>query len=339
MTPALRIIGSGAVTAAGLTLPQSAAAFVAGIDGFREITSPDEFGTPQIVAEIPTDWRLRPDPATWLQNLAARAGNEALGDGDRAGTLLLCTPPSSKRGHPCWQESDPRRFRAALNDKLGGPFATGSRLVDGGPAALIGALPDAATRLARGEADRILLLGVDSLINTSDMARFRAAGRLHGGSAQGLVPGEAAGAVLLTTTPGPGMQILMTGLADEPENVLGERQSQGRAMQKALEAASSAEGYGESAVEFVVSNFNGERYGALEALIFRARFYRTHREYMATAYPAMSFGDTGSASAALALAVAADAFGKDYAPGRCAMLEIASEDGLRAAACLTGGPG
>lgn len=122
-------------------------------------------------------------------------------------------------------------------------------------------------------------------------------------------------------------------------HTLGERQSQGRAMQNALEVASSAEGYGESAVEFVVSNFNGERYGALEALIFRARFYRTHREYMATAYPAMSFGDTGSASAALALAVAADAFGKGYAPGRCAMLEIASEEGLRAAACLTGGPG
>lgn len=335
MNALLRIAGSGAVTAAGLDLPQSAAAFVAGIDGFSEIMSPDVFGTGQIVAEVPADRRLRPDAATWLLNLAARAGAEALGMADPARTLLLCAPPAASRNHPCWEVADPRSFLTALFDRLGGRFAPGSRLVDGGPAALVGCLPDAAARLARRESDQILLIGVDSLLNAVDFARLRQAGRLLGESAQGLVPGEGAGAVLLTAQPGPGMCIRAVGLAHEDDTVLGERQSQGRGMQKALEQACHDSENPESAVEFIVSTFNGERYGALEALIFRARFYRTHRDYMATAYPAMSFGETGSASAAIALAIAADAFAKGHAPGRCAMLEVTSDDGMRAAAYLT----
>lgn len=337
MKHALRIAGAGAVTAAGLTLPQAAASFVAGIDGFSGAVAPDAFATMQIVAEVPTDWRLRPDAATWLINLAARAGAEALGAADPGRTLVFCTPPSSRRGHPCWETCGPRAFLAGLSEKLGGRFAPGSRLLDGGPAALIGCLTDAAERLARSDADQILLIGVDSLLNAADFARLRQAGRLHGDSAQGLVPGEGAGAVLLTAQPGPGMRIRAVGLADEADTVLGERQSQGRGMQRALEAACRNEGCAESNVNFVVSNFNGERYGALEALVFRARFYRTHRDYMATAYPAMSFGETGAAGAAIALAMAADAFANGYAPGRCAMLELASDEGLRAAVYVTAG--
>jgi 3-oxoacyl-[acyl-carrier-protein] synthase-1 len=55
---------------------------------------------------------------------------------------------------------------------------------------------------------------------------------------------------------------------------------------------------------------------------------------MATAYPAMTVGDIGAASGALALMLAADSFRDDYAPGAVAMCEVASESGLRAAAVV-----
>jgi 3-oxoacyl-[acyl-carrier-protein] synthase-1 len=55
---------------------------------------------------------------------------------------------------------------------------------------------------------------------------------------------------------------------------------------------------------------------------------------MATAYPAMTVGDVGAASGALALMLAADSFVNDYAPGPVAMCEVASEGGLRAAAVV-----
>jgi 3-oxoacyl-[acyl-carrier-protein] synthase I len=335
MMPPLRVEAVGAVTAAGLTLPQSAASFVAGIDGFAEEMAPDAFGSAQVVARVPAHWRLRPDPAAWLLNLAARAGREAMESARAARTLLVCAPPSAERGHPCWEETTPDAFLAALMARLGGDFAAGARLVDGGPAALVGCLPDAADVLARGQADQILLIGVDSLLNAADMARLRAGGRLQGQTAQGLVPGEGAGAVVLSLRSGSGVVVRSIGVAREPDTVLGQRQSQGRGMLEALSVTCQRAGCPESAVEFVVSNFNGERYGALELLIYRARFYRTHRAYMATAYPAMSFGEAGSASAAIALGVATDAFRHRYAPGRCAMLEIASESGLRATAYLS----
>jgi len=69
-------------------------------------------------------------------------------------------------------------------------------------------------------------------------------------------------------------------------------------------------------------------------LIARPRFYRTRRERLATAYPAMTVGDVGAASGALALMLAADSFTNDYAPGPVAMCEVASEGGLRAAAVM-----
>lgn len=333
--PPLHVVGAGAVTAAGLTLRQCAASFVAGVDGFAETMAPDVFGAVQIVARVPAHWRLRPDPAAWLLNLAARAAAEAMAEAgaEPARTLLVCAPPSSERGHPCWEGTGPEAFRDALIDRLGDGFAPGSRLVDGGPAALLACLPEAA-RLLAGRADWLLLLGVDSLVNATDIARLRAGGRLQGESAQGVVPGEGAGAVVLAQGRGSGMAVRSVGAAHEADTALGARQSQGRGMLAALSDACRTDGCAEHSVEFIVSNLNGERYQALEALLYRARFYRTHRDFIATAYPAASFGETGSASGAIALAMAAHAFSAGYAPGRVAMLEVASEGGLRAAACL-----
>ena len=337
--PPLHVVGAGAVTAAGLTLRQCAASFVAGVDGFTETMAPDAFGATQVVARVPAHWRLRPDPAAWLLNLAVRAAAEAMVEAGAAParTLLVCAPPSSERGHPCWEEITADVFRNRLIDRLGGGFAPGSRLVDGGPAALIACLPEAA-RLLKDQTDRLLLVGVDSLVNAVDMARLRAGGRLQGESAQGLVPGEGAAAVVLATRPGGGATVRSVGAAREADTVLGPRQSQGRGMLAALIEACRAEGCAEGGVEFVVGNLNGERYQALEALVYRARFYRTHRDHMATAYPAASFGETGSASGAIALAMAAHAFSAGYAPGVAAMLEIASEGGLRTAAYVSAAP-
>src|SRR2546423_2056417 len=79
----------------------------------------------------------------------------------------------------------------------------------------------------------------------------------------------------------------------------------------------------------------------------RPGFYPPRREILPTAYPAMTIGDIGAAGGALALMLAADSFLKGYAPGPTAVCELASENGLRAAAvmarmtrrCFTSRPG
>lgn len=342
----LYILGAGAVTAAGLTAPQTCAAIRAGVTGFSMETLSDPFGAEQTVARIPANWRLKRDAGQWLVNLAARAIREAVQDAAQTGafpterTALFITPPESHRGHPAYQHVAPQALLEAILAACEMQFHLSSRAIDGGAAAGLGLLAQASALLAQGTVDQVILAGVDSLVNPTDLSRLATANRLAGGgNSQGLIPGEAAAAVVLSPrapgTPRPTCAILAVASAREENSVLSEGFSQGRAMLTALQEASrTGEVDGEPFVDFVISNSNGERYAAWESMITRARFYRSRRERTPAAMPAMSAGETGSAAAALALVVARDAFAHGYAPGRVAMAEIASDDGLRSAAMV-----
>lgn len=345
LTRPLYVTGSGAVTVAGLTAPQTCAAIRAGLTGFSVELLSEPFGAEQIVARIASNWRLRRDPGQWIVNLAVRAIREAFQDASvqipAERTALFLTPPESRRNHPGYHHVAPGDLLSRIMADAGLQFHIASRAFDGGAAAGLGTLAQASSLLAQGTVDQVILAGVDSLVNPQDLGQLAAANRLSGGgNSQGLVPGEGAAAVCLTArAPDSGQRptcaILSVGSAREENAVLTENFSQGRAMLAALRDASrlgTAEA--EPMIDFVVSNANGERYAALESLITRARFYRTRRDRTPVALAAMSTGETGSASAALALVLARDAFALNYAPGRVAMAEIASDDGLRSAALL-----
>lgn len=221
----------------------------------------------------------------------------------------------------------------------GQKFHGASRAIDGGAAASIGLIQHVLEMIDQQGVEQVLLGGVDSFVNETDFARLRQAGRLKGpNNAQGLVPGEAAVFVRLTSNPEgkahAHVAIHRVGLAQEQDSVLSERYSQGRAMLSALRDAVHGSGPSERDIDFVVCNGNGERYSGWEQLMVRPRFYRTRREILPAAYPAMTLGDIGSASGALALMVAADSLLNDYAPGPSAICELASENGLRAAAVV-----
>jgi 3-oxoacyl-[acyl-carrier-protein] synthase I len=343
----LYIVGSGAVTAAGLTVAQTCAAFRAGLTGFAMELLDEPFGAEQTVARIPTSWRLRRDPGQWILNLATRAVREAFLDAEATDmatperTALFLTPPEGRRNHPCYDHLPPREVMARVLSQLQLPFHAASRAFDGGAAAGLGTLTQACELITKGIVDHVILAGADSLVNTVDLRHLAAANRLAGDTnAQGLVPGEGAAAVCLSghaprNGKGPTCVVLSVGSAQERDSVLTENFSQGRAMLAALrEASRKGEADAEPLIDFVLSNANGERYAAWEWTITRSRFYRTRRDRTPVAYPAMSVGETGAASAALALVIARDAFARGYAPGRMAMAEVASDEGMRSAAIL-----
>lgn len=337
----LYIAGRGAVTPAGLSALQTLPAIRANLSALDGWT--DDEGESITVARIPSSAKIRRTEGAWLVNLAARAAREALGTDDpgaAAATALLITPPEAFRSHPAFEDIPARNFLAAVIGATGLKFHPASRAVDGGAAACIGLIERAQTVMEEEGAAQVLLGGVDSLVNDTDIARLGQAGRLKGpDNAQGLVPGEAAAFVRLTREPGHGPVVAVIhgiGTARETDSALSDRYSQGRAMLGALRAATTGTGAAEPDIAFVISNGNGERYDGWEALIARSRFYRTRREQLVVAYPAMTVGDIGAAGGALALMLAADSFVHDYAPGPVAMCEIASEGGLRAAAVIAG---
>ncbi|RRH97423.1 hypothetical protein EH240_20905 [Mesorhizobium tamadayense] len=337
----LYIAGAGAVTPAGLNATQTICAIRASLSAYEEITLSEPFGALQVVARIPAHRRLRRTQGGWLVNMASRAMAEALETGDIAPevTAILLTPPEGFRNHPAYQDIAPHDFLAAVIRASGHRFHAASRAIDGGAAASIGLLERAVDMMEQQGVEQVLLGGVDSLVNDSDLARLGAARRLKApDNAQGLVPGEAAAFVRLTLQPEEKATVFAAihgiGTAQEKDTVLSSRYSQGRAMLGALRDAVTGSGPSEPDIDFVVSNGNGERYQGWEMLITRPRFYRTRRDMMATAYPAMTIGDIGAAGGALVLMLAADSFLKDYAPGSTAICEVASESGLRAAAVM-----
>ncbi|TRC93297.1 hypothetical protein FJV76_11850 [Mesorhizobium sp. WSM4303] len=337
----LYIAGAGAVTAAGLNAPQTIAAIRAGLSAFEEKILAEPFGAVQIVARIPTHYQLRHSDGEWLINMAARAIGEALRTGTVAAeaTAILLSPPESFRNHPAYRDIAPPDFLTAVIKAVGQSFHSTSRLIDGGAAASISMLDSAVDVIEKHGVQQVLLGGVDSLVNDTDFGRLGQARRLKSqDNAQGLVPGEAAAFVRLTYEPEGKASVHAAiqgiGIAQEKDSVLSDRYSQGRALLGALRDAVAGSGPSEPDIDFVVSNSNGERYSGWEHLIARPRFYRTRREVLPIAYPAMTIGDVGAASGALALMLAADSFLKDYAPGPTAMCELASENGLRAAAVV-----
>ncbi|MGX9572519.1 beta-ketoacyl synthase N-terminal-like domain-containing protein [Mesorhizobium sp. f-mel] len=337
----LYVAGAGAVTPAGLNAQQTIAAIRASLSAFEETVLTMPFGPPVIVARIPAHWRLRRSEGIWLVNMAARALGEALRTGaiEPEATAILLAPPESFRNHPAYSDIAPTNFLTAIINATGQRFHAASQAVDGGAAASIGLLERAVELVEQRDVKQVLLGGVDSLVNDADFARLGQAGRLKGyDNAQGLVPGEAAAFVRLTREPEGKAPVHAAihgvGIAQEKDSVLSERYSQGRALLNALRDAVAGTGPSEPDIDFVISNGNGERYSGWEQLIARPRFYRTRREVLPTAYPAMTIGDIGAAGGALALMLAADSFLKDYAPGKTAVCELASENGLRAAAVM-----
>jgi 3-oxoacyl-[acyl-carrier-protein] synthase-1 len=341
----LTIHGWGAVTAVGLTASETCAAIRAAISGFREVSAGLLAPEPQIAAPVPAKWRLRRSPTGWLVNLASRAIDECLRDEqpDPRETVLALAAPEAFREHPAMADLATPVLIRSIESRLGLHFHPRSCVLSDGPAAVFRALHSAPSLFGDATVRHCIVGGVDSLVNEIDMSRLRAAGRLRDGqNPQGLVPGEGAAFVLVSPTSHwrrvrPLGQVLSTGVGMEPDNVLGPKYSLGDGMRAALSTAAAGIEGGEASVGFATSTFNGERYGAWEAMITHPRFYRKRREHIDVIYPAMSVGDVGTAASALAVIVAGMAIARGYAPGDLAMCEAYSDEGLRGA-CVIGPP-
>jgi hypothetical protein len=342
----LFIWNAGAVTPVGLTASQTCAAMRAGVNAFRDTIEqlpPDE---PVVCATIPARRKLKEPLDGWLVNLAARAIHECLGGEDPSSTAVLVALPEPTRSHMTSRLLNPAAFLGAVEARLGVRFHRRSSVVPGGSAAAYQMLDMAGELLSNRTVVRCLLGGVDSLANVEDVARLARAGRLHLNDVnpQGVIPGEAAAFVLIggrmdTRQSAPLAQIVGVGSSEEQNGVQGDRYSTGAATTQALLAALADAAANEPDIDLRVSDMNGERYRAWESMLSTTRFYRTHRERLITWYPAASVGDTGAAAGALGLVIAAMGLSRGYAPGRLAMLEAASDGGLRAACVMSSIPG
>lgn len=260
-----------------------------------------------------------------------------------SGTVLLpCLSPgrTDDAGHLDTWLAEELRVRLVLQALSGLPVRCHAPLWQGHAAALAG-VRAAARLLEAGEAERVVVLGVDSLVTPEALAWLSLRRWLKTPDRPvGLMPGEAAAAVVL-----------------EPERAARRR---GAPIQGYVEAVDVAAPGGEGAggppalgrrlAELLLAVWPagvdvGDVYGDLNGQEHRAAAWghacvpvREARPGTSAAMhlPASCLGDTGAASGAVALCAAARAFVRRYARGASALVFSMGDAGDLAAARVSG---
>jgi 3-oxoacyl-[acyl-carrier-protein] synthase I len=272
-----------------------------------------------------------PDPGRLRRGLGLIADEAALAKLSR---------PAQEGAEPDGKEAcdaAARRIVARAATLAGWPGVPVVKFSSGaGHAAGAEALREAALDIARG-APAAIVLGVDTLLDEATLDWLHACGRLkcHGAPA-GLQPGEAAVAVMLTS-PQAGQPeattLRCTPSAQEERAFFEGASAAGEALAQVVGQARADLATGAA---WILSDQNGEVYRATDwgyALV-RLRPECPELANPQLWYPAMSFGDTGAASALVALCLAVRAWERGYAPCEAAIVTCCGDDGARAALAL-----
>jgi len=340
------IIGLGASTPIGRSVWASAAAVRAGVSGFFEHPSMiDTAGEAMRVAKAP--WL----PTTMeeierCRELVVPAILEALTvmgtafPAVRVGLALALPPERPGRqvrlAHELLtivSQYFPRRFSSAEVFEHG--HAAGHLAVD-----------TAIRSLQNGHSDAYVVAGVDSYLAPETLEWIEECDQLHGGgelnNAWGFIPGEAAGALLLTTTRFSDEHqverlgdVLTLGIDHEPNLIKTDTVCVGEGLTRALRAALTPLPRG-ARIDNVFCDLNGETYRADEygfAALRTREWFRAATDFVA---PADCWGDVGAAGTPLHIALGVIAHRKRYGKGPLSMVCASSESGERGAAVICG---
>ncbi|ATB51509.1 beta-ketoacyl synthase N-terminal-like domain-containing protein [Corallococcus macrosporus] len=210
-----------------------------------------------------------------------------------------------------------------------------------GHAAALWALREASTAIEQGHVERALVLGVDSLLESDTLALLAATRRLKLTiKPRGLVPGEAAAAILLEPLRDARRReavIRCTVEATETGREQATRASGARSAGTALSEVIARVLPQERPLRAIYGDLNGEDSRADEWAHTLVRLSEEHDlSAAAQHWPAVSLGDTGAASGAVALAAGAHALWRRHVSGGDILVWSSADSGEVAAAILRG---
>jgi 3-oxoacyl-[acyl-carrier-protein] synthase-1 len=342
------IAGLGASTAVGRDAWSSAAAVRAGISGFSEHPwAIDSVGEP-----------VRAAMAPWLdsgcagierfQALLFPAIDQALMPFVQASPGAV--PVALALGLPAPRPGVPADLQQGLLERIRAHypsvFASVAAFPNGHAAGLL-ASEAAVRQLAQGKARACIVAGVDSYIAEPAFEWLEESEQLHGAGplndAWGLIPGEAAGALLLMHGHDAARlrlcllaHVLRVGLGVEPRRIKTDTVCLGEGLTAAFRAALEALPAG-ARITDVYCDMNGEAYRADE---YGFAALRTREAFAAAGdfrAPADCWGDVAAAGGPLHMVLAVIAGIKAYARGNLALVSASAEAGERAAALLAVG--
>ena len=326
----------GLVTPVGLTAPQSCAAFRAKITNPTETRFIDSGGqwimAHQVELQMP--WR----GLTKLAKMAAMAIDEALQglpDAERMRLpLLLCVAEPDRPGRTAGL--DDQLFRM-IQAELGIEFAEASAVVAHGRVGVAVALLQARTLMAEGRCSRVVVAATDSLLSWPTLSHYEREGRLlTEQNSNGFMPGEGAGALLVSTAKGVAGELVCTGIGFgiEPAHIDSGVPLRAEGLTQAIKACLEDAGCQMHDMDFRITDVSGEQYYFKEAALALSRTLRQLKAEFDIWHPAECIGETGALAGVSVIANATDANAKGYAKGPNVLAHWASDSGRRSAVAM-----
>ncbi len=334
----LEIRSAGLCCAVGYNLDSATCGIRANMDHFQQ----SEFKVGQkekvLVARLADDdiWgqaRL----AKWIA-LAIADCMAPLGQFDPSTISLIWIAPEPERSgaDSAWYADV---FTEAVT-RLEMQFHERSGILPLGRAGLSNALGQASQLLEEPGCRYVLMVGADTYLNATTINAYLAAERLQvPGNSDGFIPGEAAAAVLLqkprnatdadASSVAPLMHITGFGIGDEPGRPDGSVPSRGRGLTQAIRHALDASNYSYSALQFRVSDQNGESFFSREAANALTRVAPSGARKLSLITLADCIGEVGAATGPAMLAYLSRLLPGPGSPGSCGLLHLANDNGVR----------
>jgi 3-oxoacyl-[acyl-carrier-protein] synthase-1 len=182
----------------------------------------------------------------------------------------------------------------------------------------------------------VLILGVDSFLNSRTLQAYIDAGRiLTSVNSNGFMPGEAATAILVGDRDG-SCAVAVTGLgfALESAHVASDLPLRADGLTRAVSGALQDAGRRFEEIDFRITDLSGEYYYFKEAALLTSRCLRTPKQEFDIWHPAECTGAIGAATGPLTLALASEAVKKRDSKGPRILCHSSADPGQRAAAIV-----
>jgi len=332
----ISILRTGLVTAVGLSADACCAAFRA------KLTNPTQTrfldgGSEWIMAhQVPLSqpWR----GITRLAKMAAMAIDEALTDVPRDQwerlPLILCVAEAERPGRMAGLDDE---LFSQVQEELGIVFSPASVIVTQGRVGLAAALAQARMLMADVDVPRVLVAATDSLLSWPTLSYYEQHDRLlTDDNANGFMPGEAAGALLLGRPQGRAGELLCSGIGfgRETARIDDEEPLRAEGLAQAIKAALAEAGCQMHHMDFRITDNSGEQYYFKEASLALSRTLRVRKAEFDIWHPAECTGEIGAASGVAIVATALAACDKQYTCGPNILVHLSNDAGPRAALCL-----
>jgi 3-oxoacyl-[acyl-carrier-protein] synthase I len=332
----IAILKTGLVTSVGLSAPATCAALRAKLTNPSETQFIDSNGewimAHQVTLEQP--WR----GLTKLAKMAAMAIDEALEGIPKADwhqvPLLLCVAETERPGRTDGLED---QLFLLIQDELGASFAPQSAVVPQGRVGVAVAMAQARALIAKSRISMVLIAATDSLLSWPTLSHYEQLDRLlTERNSNGFIPGEGAGALLVSNSEGQADEMVCSGIGfgREAAHINSGEPLRGEGLSQAIKAGLREADCQMHDMDFRITDNSGEQYYFKEAAIALSRTLRLRKEEFDIWHPAECTGEAGAMSGIAVVATAWEACSKDYSKGQNVLAHWANDAGQRAAMSL-----